>query len=196
MTPPLLRILKHGNCPYLFLVALMIGNASSLHAQDQEPVLASSITHFEKNAPALEYPFFLSYSPRVKYEFGTMRGISLGLATIDWIGDDVVMVPAFSHWGPLIETGLAFVDSDTYLSSKLGYEYFLFFLGARANLIHYTDFSGNQFVFRPELGISLASYITFTYGYNLSFYSQGNLFPDGNVFSLNLAYPILHKKYR
>ena len=76
------------------------------------------------------------------------------------------------------------------MMNKLGYEYFFLIFGGRLNVIHQTNFSSNQFSIRPELGISLFSYVTFTYGYNINLNQSDLGLTNGNVFSLNIAYVI------
>jgi hypothetical protein len=56
------------------------------------------------------------------------------------------------------------------------------------NLIHQTDFYAHQFSLRPEIGLSLFSVLTITYGYNVNVNKSNLGLPNGSVFSLNIAY--------
>ncbi|MFM9421949.1 MAG: hypothetical protein RIR06_410 [Bacteroidota bacterium] len=150
---------------------------------------------FTNPSPLLRYPYFVSYLPKIKYEFGSIRSINIGLSTIDWEGDDIVAIPAWYN-GPFLESGIAFSQPNNLLCNKVGYEYFWLLLGGRLNIVHYTDFHNNQFLFRPEVGLSLFSFLTFTYGYNFKLPSNSNLINAGSIYSINLALPILKKEYR
>jgi len=150
---------------------------------------------FTNPSPLLRYPYFVSYLPKIKYEFGSIRSINIGLSTIDWEGDDIVAIPAWYN-GPFLESGIAFSQPNNLLCNKVGYEYFWLLLGGRLNIVHYTDFHNNQFLFRPEVGLSLFSFLTFTYGYNFKLPSNSNLIYAGSIYSINLALPILKKEYR
>lgn len=150
---------------------------------------------FTNPSPVLRYPDFLSYLPKVKYEFGSVQSINVGLSTIDWEGDDIVAIPAWYN-GPFLESGIAFSQPNNLLCNKIGYEYFWLLMGGRLNLVHYTDFHDNQFLFRPEVGLSLFSFLTVTYGYNFKLPSNSNLIKPGSIYSINLALPIYKKEYR
>ena len=147
------------------------------------------------NGIGLKYPSFISFLPKIKYEFGSIRSINIGVSTIDWEGDDIVAIPAWYN-GPFLESGIAFSQPNNLLCNKIGYEYFWLLMGGRLNLVHYTDFHDNQFLFRPEVGLSLFSFLTVTYGYNFKLPGNSNLIKPGNIYSINLALPIYKKEYR
>lgn len=140
--------------------------------------------------------FFMAYLPKVKYEFGVAPSLNMGLSLINYQGDDVVQGPFYMHSGPLIETGLTLRDQQHYMQNKIGYEYFYLIFGGRFNLIHYSDFTSSQFAVRPEIGLSLFSVLTFTYGYQLNLNQTNLALNNGSIFSLNFAYFIKRKKYR
>ena len=140
--------------------------------------------------------FFMAYLPKVKYEFGVAPSLNMGLSLINYQGDDVVQGPFYMHSGPLIETGLTLRDQQHYMQNKIGYEYFYLIFGGRLNLIHYSDFTSSQFSVRPEIGLSLFSVLTFTYGYQLNLNQTNLALNNGSIFSLNFAYFIKRKKYR
>lgn len=139
---------------------------------------------------------FMAYLPKVKYEFGVAPSLNMGLSLINYQGDDVVQGPFYMHSGPLIETGLTLRDQQHYMQNKIGYEYFYTIFGGRFNLIHYSDFTSNQFAVRPEIGLSLFSVLTFTYGYQLNLNQTNLALNNGSIYSLNFAYFIKRKKYR
>jgi len=184
----------------LFLIFI----SSLTFGQTREDLTKSNIsgsrkrnsTHsFYSPSVTLSYPDFISYLPKIKYEFGSIPSINIGLSTIDWEGDDIVAIPAWYN-GPFLESGIAFTQPNNLLCNKIGYEYFWLLLGGRLNLVHYTDFHNNQFLFRPEVGLSLFSFLTFTYGYNFKLHSNSNLINAGSIYSINLALPIYKKEYR
>lgn len=151
---------------------------------------------FSNQSKSNLYPYFIAYLPKIKYEFGSISSINIGLSTIDYQGDDIVQIPAWMYRGPFVETGLAFKDQSKFMCNKIGYEYFLLFFGGRLNVVHYTDFRSNQFNLRPELGLTFFSILTFTYGYNFNMYSRNELVKNGSIFSVNVAYFINKKEYR
>lgn len=140
--------------------------------------------------------FFTAYLPKVKCEIGAASSVNLGLSFINYDGDNVIEAPVWGHRGPLLETGLTIGDQKHYMQNKIGYEYFFLIFGARLNFVHYTDFTSNQFAVRPEIGLSLFSFLTFTYGYQMNI-DQPNLgIKNGSIYSLNFAYFIDRKKFR
>ena len=147
---------------------------------------------FTNPSPLLRYPDFLSYLPKVKYEFGSVQSINVGLTTIDFDGE----LPC-KYNGPFLESGITLSEPRHLMCNKVGYEYFnQVFLGGRLNVVHYTDFHSNQFFVRPEIGYSLMSLLTITYGYNFKLPGNSNLIKPGSIYSINLALPIYKKEYR
>jgi len=135
----------------------------------------------------IDVPYF-AILPKFKYEFGSVSSVNLGLSWIDFGGDDVVQAPVWYYHGPFVETGVSFKDKRNYMVNKLGYEGFFLIFGGRMNLIHQTDFSAHQFSLRPEIGLSLFSVLTITYGYNVNVNKSNLGLPNGSIFSLNIAY--------
>lgn len=147
---------------------------------------------FTNPSPLLRYPDFLSYLPKVKYEFGSVQSINVGLTTIDFDGE----LPC-KYNGPFLESGITLSEPHHLMCNKVGYEYFnQVFWGGRLNVVHYTDFHSNQFFVRPEIGYSLMSLVTITYGYNFKLPGNSNLIKPGSIYSINLALPIYKKEYR
>ncbi len=126
------------------------------------------------------------YLPKLKYDYNKYSNISVGLSLIECYSDDIVSIPLAYH-GPFIESGIAFDKYNNYMCNKIGYEAFLI-LGCRFNLIQYTDFKQSNFFFRPEIGFSLFSYLTLTYGYDIKVVQNSSNLKNGNVLSLNFAY--------
>lgn len=150
---------------------------------------------FNSRSSSFFDPLFIAYLPKVKYEFCAQSSLNIGLSLIDYQGDDIVQMPAWYYRGPFVETGFTLKDQ-RFMCNKIGYEYFFILVGGRLNLVHYTDFHSNQFFFRPELGISLFSVLTLTYGYNINLHDSPLAIQSGSVFSLNMAYFINRKKFR
>jgi hypothetical protein len=147
---------------------------------------------FANPSPFLRYPDFLSYLPKVKYEFGSVQSINVGLTTIDFDGE----LPQ-RYNGPFIESGITLSEPRHLMCNKVGYEYFSMVMwGGRLNVVHYTDFHSNQFFVRPEIGYSLLSLVTLTYGYNFKLPGNSDLIKPGSIYSINLALPIYKKEYR
>ncbi|MFZ9612670.1 MAG: hypothetical protein ACO29Q_05260 [Crocinitomicaceae bacterium] len=135
----------------------------------------------------MDLPYF-ALLPKLKYEFGSVSSVNLGASWIDFGGDDVVQAPVWYYHGPFVETGISFKDKRNYMINKVGYEGFFLIFGGRMNVIHQTDFSAHQFSLRPEIGLSLFSVLTFTYGYNVNLNKSNLGLPNGSIFSLNIAY--------
>lgn len=162
-----------------------------MNAQSSQSFYAKSLNDLSrrKSIGNIDLPYF-ALLPKLKYEFGSISSVNLGLSWIDYGGDEVVDIPAWYHHGPFVESGISFKNKDQFMMNKLGYEGFFLIFGGRLNLIHQTDFSSNQFSIRPELGLSLFSFVTFTYGYNININQSDLGLTNGHVFSLNIAYVI------
>jgi hypothetical protein len=142
---------------------------------------------YNTNSGKIDVPYF-ALLPKLKYEFGSISSVNLGLSWIDFGGDDVIEAPVWYYHGPFVETGISFKDKRNYMVNKVGYEGFFLIFGGRMNVIHQTDFSAHQYSLRPEIGLSLFSVLTFTYGYNVNINKSNLGLPNGSIFSLNLAY--------
>lgn len=175
----------------IYLCIFFFGFVSKLYSYYQfsfEPIRRNSS---KQKFSALSQKYyeayeFRAYLPKIKYEYGNVSSINLGLSFIDYTGDDIVSIPLVYH-GPFIETGYAFTKTNKMMCNKVGYEYFVFF-GGRFNFIQYTDLKKASYFIRPEIGFSFCSLITATYGLNLKL--GPNSFPlrNGGVFSINIAY--------
>jgi hypothetical protein len=171
------------------LFSLIILASSHLNAQLSHGIYANSMNDLSRSTSTgkIDVPYF-ALLPKLKYEFGSVSSVNLGLSWIDFGGDEVVQAPVWYYHGPFVETGISFKDKRNYMVNKLGYEYFFLIFGGRMNVIHQTDFSTHQFSLRPELGLSLFSFLTFTYGYNINVNQSTLGLTNGHVFSLNVAY--------
>ncbi|MEN9973592.1 MAG: hypothetical protein RIS20_1939 [Bacteroidota bacterium] len=173
----------------LFLMGYLI--LSTLQAKAQTASVFDRYSmHLPSNQPSIgkiDVPYF-AILPKFKYEFGNVSSVNLGLSWIDFGGDEVVQAPVWYYHGPFVETGVSFKDKRNYMVNKLGYEGFFLIFGGRMNVIHQTDFSAHQFSLRPEFGLSLFSFLTFTYGYNINLNQSVLGLTNGHVFSLNVAY--------
>lgn len=174
---------------YVFLSTILLA-CSLLKAQTSYSLNARSMFDLTNASSKKIYLPYFALLPKLKYEFGSISSVNLGISWIDYLGDDVVDIPAWYHHGPFVETGISFKNNHQFMMNKLGYEYFYLIFGGRLNVIHQTNFSSNQFSIRPELGISLFSYVTFTYGYNINLNQSDLGLNNGSVFSLNIAYKI------
>jgi hypothetical protein len=174
---------------YVFLSTILLA-CSLLKAQTSYSLNTKPIYGVSNSSSVKMYLPYFALLPKLKYEFGSISSVNLGLSWIDYLGDDVVDIPAWYHHGPFVESGISFKNNHQFMMNKLGYEYFYLIFGGRLNVIHQTNFSSNQFSIRPELGISLFSYVTFTYGYNINLNQSDLGLTNGNVFSLNIAYVI------
>lgn len=178
----------------LLALCLFLGVSQWMHAQISSTFTQKSPLAALTNSRSayIDLPYF-ALLPKVKYEFGSISSINLGLSWIDYGADDILDdVPAWYHHGPSIETGISFKDKNQYMINKIGYDCFILIFGGRVNLVHQTDFSQHQFSLRPELGLSFFSYLTFTYGYNWNLNKSSLGLTNGHVFSLNLAYVITY----
>lgn len=172
-----------------FFFSLILLASSFLNAQSSHAFCANSMNDLSSSSSIgkLDVPYF-AILPKLKYEFGSISSVNLGLSWIDFGGDEVVQAPVWYYHGPFVETGVSFKDKRNFMVNKLGYEYFFLIFGGRMNFIHQTDFSAHQFSLRPEIGLSLFSVLTLTYGYNVNLNKSNLGLPNGSIFSLNIAY--------
>jgi hypothetical protein len=185
----------------LFLSSRMHSQSSwyGLNTQRQNNDFKQTIKRTNRGVENIESEElkFISYLTKVKYEFGRIQSISVGLSLINFTSDDIVSyLPVWKYHGPFIESGVTLNTSDPCLSNKVGFEFFTLPIGGRISVIHLTDFSRNQFFLRPELGLSLCSILSVTYGYDIKIDRQNDFLNSSNVISVNLGFPIPRKKYR
>jgi hypothetical protein len=143
-----------------------------------------SICNGQKNqaqTASLKPEKYLSVEPI--WSWGVDNEISANIGRVDHHFLDEYPI---SSKGPFIGAGVRFVENDSRFFSRVGYAYYYGFFGARAQVCHYTNFSEQQFVFRPELGVSLLSWINLLYGYNFSLASQNQLMIQGHSLSLSI----------
>lgn len=136
--------------------------------------------------------YYNAFLPALKYEHANIHNITLGITNMHNYYDDITKLPFFFH-GPYIDCGIGLKNGNTFLTNEIGYQFFFLVIGGRLNLINYTNFSTNQTCLRPEIGVTMVSFITLTYGYNYNLSSKDYLNAKGNVFSINIAYPIFKK---
>jgi len=65
-------------------------------------------------------------------------------------------------------TEFNFNSDNFFIAPKVGVEFDYLILGARLNIIDYTDFTYHDFKFTPEIGLSLMGAFDIFYGYNYS----------------------------
>lgn len=136
-----------------------------------------------------ELHYYNAIQPKLQYEYLGYNNFCLGISNLRYDGDAITGLP-WSFHGAFIDVGLVSKDVTKMFSSKIGYEYFFLFLGGRINLINYTDFKNNQSCIRPEIGLSLVSFLTITYGYNINLSKTDFLGVEGSVVSINIGYII------
>ena len=83
------------------------------------------------------------------------------------------------------------------IGPKIAYEYHVYFVSAKPNLIYYTNFSKSSLCFSPELGITFLGFIVLSGRLNLPFYNRELVSEESDVspgvgFTIN--YPIARKK--
>jgi hypothetical protein len=127
--------------------------------------------------------FFDALYPKLQYESNGINNASIGMGLPRVITDFVI-------WrvnGPFADCGLGFKDHKYLLTNKLGYEYYYLIFAGRINIVNYTDFIHDQIAFRPEVGLTVFSKLTITYGYN--FYLTGKDIFDirGHTLSINIG---------
>ena len=152
-------------------------------------ILSLRLFSQEEEANGLKDHYFNAFQPRIQYEKFGYNNLSLGVANLHYVGESVTGLPWLFH-GAFLDVGLAFNNKTELFSGKIGYEYFFLFLGGRLNLVNYTDFKDNQLCMRPEIGLSLLSFLTITYGYNIDLSGNDYFDVGGSIFSLNIGYLI------
>lgn len=120
------------------------------------------------------------------YNFGANNiKLDVGIYKADFpfsINTDAWIVMAHSTF---LTTEINFNDK-FFLGPKIGFEFNLFFIEGRINLIDYLDFRGNNsFVFRPEIGgTTFFGGFSICYGYNFEVYKTNISMTNPHVISL------------
>lgn len=140
-----------------------------------------------------KYRFYNTFQPKIQYEYFGYHNFSVGISDLKSDNELVTQIP-WSFQGGFLDIGVASKNGTNLFSSKIGYEYFFLIFGGRLNIVNFTDFNRNQTCIRPEIGISLFSYLTFTYGYNFNLNKTDFFDVKGNVFCVNIGYIIEKKK--
>jgi len=132
------------------------------------------------------------------YSYYHQHEINVALIRSVGVVDHVVDLPV-GYLGPSISGGVSFTETKSLLVTKAGFSGFIYVIGARINLINYTDFNTSQFSIRPEIGLSLLGYVSITYGYNfkLSKIDTFNIQAHVVTFSIGFEpYLLKDKKYK
>ena len=87
------------------------------------------------------------------------------------------MIGARGFYGGFVNVGYGFRDKESLLTTKASFELATMIFGARMNVINYTEFKSNQFLFLPEFGFSYSGIASVMYGYTV--------FLGDNRFDLN-----------
>lgn len=98
------------------------------------------------------------------------------------------------NFGPSISLGIP-VDSKSYAIPKAGIELHFLFFGAKTSVVHYTNFRKSQFVFLPEVGISIFGSICVMYGHNFFFDSTNHFNIGKDLFTFTFNVPIYNTRY-
>ncbi len=120
------------------------------------------------------------------YSYYDNHEINLSLFYCNHSFDGTIGMPT-GYWGPYISGGFGFKNGKEQMVTRIGYAGFIYLIGGRLSIIHYTDFEKNQFCLRPEVGLSLGGYISLTYGYNFNIYKQDIFKKQYHVLTLSLG---------
>lgn len=88
--------------------------------------------------------------------------------------------------GPKVSSEFNFNFKQFFLGPKVSYEFDYYVIGARINLIDYTDFKQSDFRFTPEIGLTFVSYLNLFYGYNVPLSSGETRFAGTNRITLTI----------
>jgi hypothetical protein len=126
-----------------------------------------------------------AWQPKFQYENFGFNSFNIGLSRIKYSGDHITDIPILFH-GYYLDLGVAINSDDKLFLTKVGYEFFCI-AGGRVSLVSYTDFKDNQFCLRPEIGLSLFSFLTITYGYNINLNSADYFDIERGIVSVNIG---------
>lgn len=89
--------------------------------------------------------------------------------------------------GPKVASEFNFRFNNQFtLGPKISYEADFTIIGARVNLIDYTNFKENDICFTPEIGLTLMGYVNLFYGYNIPLSSDKTNIPGTNRITLTI----------
>ena len=158
------------------LIILFIVTSYSLLAQNKEHWLGMGV--------------FDMVSPKLQYErVNKLNNVSLGLLFTNGVYGEVVDLPWY-HYGPYVDMGLSWEQGDVLMTNKVGYEVLALFALARLSVVNYTNFQNNQVCLRPEIGLTLVSMMSITYGYNFDLGGHNSFGAKGHILSVNISYSI------
>jgi hypothetical protein len=131
-------------------------------------------------------PYF-ALLPKIQFEHGVYNSYLVGTSVIDYIGSDIVDIPAVYH-EPYVLLGCSYNERRPHLVTQAGYEGFVLYLGGRMTLINYTNFTGSANYLRLEIGLTLFGLATVTYGYSVELSRKELESFKGHSISINIAY--------
>jgi hypothetical protein len=85
-----------------------------------------------------------------------------------------------------------FKPKDFTFAPKIAYEFQMLFLGARLNMLYYTNSRGNSLKFRPEAGLSFFGLGHIFYGYNITITNK-DFVPVRHHFTVGINLPVAEK---
>lgn len=129
--------------------------------------------------------FYNYYRPMLSYEVGALESVTAGFSLMKLKRESEYSLKSSFH-GPTFEAGVAFNDVDLLVHSRFAYEYFSHFIGARINVLHYSDFKQQSIAAKPELCFTFYHFITIGYGYSIPI-SSDHFHVNGNFFNLGIG---------
>jgi hypothetical protein len=149
---------------YWILLAIILSESFSLFGQDD---------------------FYNYYRPILSYEAGSLESVSAGFSLMKLTRESEYKLKSKFH-GPTFDAGVAFNEDDLLMKSRIAYEYFGYFAGARLNVLHYSDFKQQSIAVKPELCFTLYHFITIGYGYSIPM-SSDHFQVKGNFFNIGIG---------
>jgi hypothetical protein len=129
-------------CPHLYCQTDTIKNKETINEDKAHFILSGG----------------LSYQKQFVGELGVIYGYS-------GLGD---MCNPSGLIGLKLASEFNFTSNNFFIAPKIGGQIDFYILGARLNIIDYTNFNYHDFKFTPEIGLSLTGFVDLFYGYNFS----------------------------
>jgi len=126
---------------------------------------------------------------RVSYTYSKLQYIDGGIC-IGKIIPVREMIGIIGYHDAFINVGYGWTNSNTAITTKIGYELMTLLPGARISLLNVTDFKRNQICVLPEIGLSYYGIFYIMYGYNFNL-SRHNIFnAKGHQVNIGLNFPL------
>lgn len=168
-------------------------NSNSTHSPQKVFTLTGEIIPNPDSRPDPNKAEINSTFYKLQYEYGNINSLHFSFGIYKF-WEEIVL---WEYFGAYSNIGIGLFDNKNIMINQFGCEYNYLIFTTRLGLINHTNFHNNQLCIRPEIGISMFSKISLTYGYN---FNLQNSFEDsnfsGHYLTLNFGLLLPFKKYR